>query len=65
MRKPEDRTSDYVCASCGVQFLSEEQKKQGGVSTFSISECGLCGEKTHTTHIRRYNYLNKKEDDNT
>lgn len=56
----ETRTSDYVCFSCGVNFLSEKQKKEGGVSTFSTSECGLCGKTTHTTHIRIYNYLNKQ-----
>lgn len=62
MINPEQRTSDYVCVPCGVQFLSEEQKKKGGVSTFSISECGLCNTRTNTTHIRKYNYLNKPDE---
>lgn len=62
MKSREDRTSDYVCISCGVKFLSEKQKKQGGVTTVHKGECGLCGEITSITHIRKYNWLIKKED---
>ena len=54
----DNRKSDYVCFDCGVQFLTEEQKNGGGsVSTFSVSECCLCGEEKGTTHIRHYNRL--------
>lgn len=54
----DNRKSDYVCFDCGVQFLTEEQKKNDGrVATFSVSECCLCGEEKGTTNIRTYNYL--------
>jgi len=59
MLSPEERTSDYVCASCGIKFLTDKQKEESSPTTFSVSECGLCGEKTSTTHIRKYNYLQK------
>lgn len=58
----DNRTSDYVCVPCGIQFLSEKQKEEGGVSTFSNGECGLCNQVTMITHMRIYNYLHKKEE---
>lgn len=51
------RTSDYVCVDCGVKFLTKNQKEKGGVSTFHLGKCGLCGEEKSITHIRTYNYL--------
>ena len=51
------RTSDYVCVDCGVKFLTDKQKENGGVSTFHLGKCGLCGEEKSITHIRTYNYL--------
>lgn len=59
--KSENRTSDYVCVECGVQYLSENQKKEEGIATtFSDSECGVCKKEKPTTHIRHYNYLKIK-----
>jgi len=57
----EDRTSDYVCANCGIPFLTEKQKSEPRICTVFIDTCGLCGKKEAVTHIRNYNYLNKKE----
>ena len=54
-----ERTSDYVCQPCGVGYLSEKQLKDNSVSTYSVSECGLCHKKTSTTHMRHFNYLTK------
>lgn len=59
-QKAEGRTSDYVCADCGVKYLTEKQKKQDRVSTFHLNICGLCGEEEGVTHIRTYNYLQVK-----
>lgn len=56
----ETRTSDSVCVACGVNFLSEEQKKESSVTTFHKGECGLCEKNTLVTHMRHYNYLFKK-----
>lgn len=62
MKDRENRTSDYVCCSCGVQYLTEEQKKEGGnVVTAHLGNCGLCGKEDTVIHIRYYNYLFKKE----
>lgn len=57
-----DRKSDYVCVNCGVSFLTEEQKKKARICTFFIDKCGLCDKKESVTHIRNYNYLNKKDE---
>lgn len=55
----EARKGDYVCWDCGTQFLSPKRKSEGegNVVTASISECGLCGQKKGTTHIRTWNWL--------
>ena len=58
----EDRTSDYVCSGCGVKYLTKEQKKENSVCTFFLDTCGLCGKQEAVTHIRNYNYLNKKDE---
>ena len=58
----EQRTSDYVCIDCGVPYLTEKQKKEGGVCTFHVGECGVCRETTSITHMRHYNYLTKVND---
>ena len=60
MTKKENRKSDYVCVKCGVKYLTEEQKDKAQICTFFIGECGLCSEETGITHIRNYNYLNKR-----
>ena len=57
----EQRSSDYVCFKCGLEFLTEKDKKEDAVSTFFTSECGLCRELTLVTNIRNYNYLNIHE----
>jgi hypothetical protein len=57
-----DRKSDYVCVNCGVSFLTEEQKHKARICTFFIDKCGLCGKEDPVTHIRNYNYLNKKDE---
>lgn len=62
MKKKNDRTSDYVCVDCGVPYLTEKQKKEGGhVATFHMGTCGICENHKSITHIRAYNYLNKRE----
>lgn len=54
----DDRKSDYVCIDCGVQFLTDEQKKAGGYpTTFHQGECCLCEKDKSITNIRRYNWL--------
>ena len=57
----EARISDYVCFDCGIKYLTPEQIEEGGVSTFSVSTCGICEEKKGTTHIRHYNYLRTEQ----
>ena len=60
----EDRTSDYVCTPCGLQFLSEKQKAQeGGVHTAHLAKCGVCGKEDTVLHIRVYNWLFKPKED--
>ena len=59
----ENRTSDYVCIPCGVQFLSEKQKSADGhAHTAHKSECGICGKENLVIHIRAYNWLFKPKD---
>ncbi len=54
----DNRTSDYVCIDCGVPFLTEKQKSEGGHgTTFHKTVCGLCGKEGSVTHIRHYNRL--------
>lgn len=53
----DNRTSDYVCWDCGIQFLTEAQKKREGVVTAHKSICGLCREDKSVTHIRHWNWL--------
>lgn len=55
--KIDSRTSDYVCFDCGLQFLTEEQKKRNGVVTAHESVCGLCQKNKIVTHIRNFNWL--------
>ena len=57
--KKENRTSDYVCESCGKEYLSKGQLRRDRIFTSHTGECGLCGKTTGITHIRNYNYLNK------
>lgn len=61
MTMKENRKSDYVCVKCGVKYLTEEQKDKTMICTFYLGTCGLCNEHVAITHIRNYNYLNKKE----
>lgn len=56
----EERTSDYVCFPCGREYLTDAQKKKGHVVTAHNGICGLCGKETSITHMRAFNYLNKK-----
>jgi hypothetical protein len=56
-----DSKSDYVCSECGVKYLTEQQKKENRVCTFFLGTCGLCKKQAAITHIRNYNYLNKKK----
>ncbi len=51
---------EQVCVECGVPHLTEKQKMQGGVHTFSVGECIVCNEKKLVTSTRHYNYLGKK-----
>ena len=37
----DNRTSDFICWDCGLQFLQVEQKKRQGVVTVHQSTCGL------------------------
>jgi transcription initiation factor IIE alpha subunit len=60
MKKKESRKSDYICSKCGVDYLTQEQKDKARICTFFLGTCGLCNEHTAITHIRNYNYLNKK-----
>lgn len=53
----DNRTSDYACWDCGLQFLTAEQKKRDGVVTANESNCGLCGERKAVIHIRHWNWL--------
>ena len=49
---------DQVCFDCGVKYLTERQKKNGGnVVTFNIGECCKCKQQKSVTSIRHYNYL--------
>lgn len=58
------RTSDYVCADCGIKHLTAEQlAKDDHVATYHLGECGVCGTVTSITHIRTYNYMRKPKED--
>lgn len=57
----DNRPHDFVCFDCGHEFLTEKQKKGGGVVTAHKGECCLCGEEKGITHIRAFNYLKKRE----
>jgi len=61
MKKKESRKSDYVCSKCGIEYLTEKQKEKARICTFFLGTCGLCNKHAAITHIRNYNYLNKKE----
>lgn len=49
----------HVCVPCGVKYLTEKQKSEGGAVTANLGHCGVCNTFTHIIHIRHYNYLNK------
>ena len=53
----DNRTSDYCCVECGIQYLTPEQKERNHITTFHVSECGICGETKDVCGIRNYNYL--------
>jgi len=60
-------TSDYVCVACGNDFLSPAQhikrEAAGGlVSTMHAGVCDVCHEWKTVTHIRHFNYLQKREE---
>jgi hypothetical protein len=61
MNTVENRKSDYVCVECGVPYLTDKQKEEGGCTTFHKGICGICEEEKSITHIRTYNYLQKKD----
>ena len=48
-----------VCIPCGVQYLTDKQKGQGGVVTANKGICGLCGKEEYVVPIRHYNNLQK------
>lgn len=54
-----DPNNDYVCADCGIPFLTEKDKNNPSYcySTFHQSECCLCRETKGVTHIRNFNRL--------
>lgn len=56
----DNRTSDFICWDCGLQFLQAEQKKRHGIATTHQSTCGLCGTDKPVTHYRNWNYLHIK-----
>jgi hypothetical protein len=49
-----------VCIPCGVTFLTESQKKEGGVVTTYKGICYACKKETNVTSTRHYNYLVKQ-----
>lgn len=55
-------TNNYICAECGLAFLSDVQKSENRISTYHIGECTICKEIKNVTHIRIYNYLEKSVD---
>lgn len=59
IQEPKITGSEVVCVDCGLKYLTDEQKKRGGVTTFHEGECFLCGQTKPVTSIRHYNYLNQ------
>lgn len=53
----DNRISDYVCWDCGLQFITDEQKKREEVVTAHKSICGLCNQHKLVTSIRNWNWL--------
>lgn len=47
----------WVCWDCGMPYLTEKQKQQGGAITAHINICDVCGENKTVTHVRHWNYL--------
>jgi hypothetical protein len=58
-------TDQHVCVPCGIQFLTEEQKREGGVHTAVRGICCLCGSLTTVLPTRHYNYLTKPKCETT
>ena len=50
-------TAQYVCKDCGIKYGTERD----GLETYHIGECDVCGKLRELCHVRRYNYLRKKE----
>jgi DNA-directed RNA polymerase subunit RPC12/RpoP len=59
--KNSERTSNYVCFTCGRKYLTEKQKNDEHISTFHLGKCGVCNLEKPVTSIRNYNYLIKPE----
>lgn len=57
----DNRTSDYICFDCGLQFLTEEQKKRENITTAHKAKCGLCQQEKTVIHFRHWNYLHAWE----
>lgn len=53
----EERTSDYICSTCGNKYLTDEQKKRKIIVTVHDDYCGLCGKFGPVINIRYYNWL--------
>lgn len=55
-----EQRGKVCCSDCGIKYLTKEQKAEGGVCTFHIGTCSVCGnEETLVTNVRHYNYLNE------
>ncbi len=51
-----------VCFDCGVKYLTEKQKQQGGNAvTFHQGICCQCGMEKSVTSVRHYNNLKSQE----
>lgn len=53
------RNSDYVCIECGKEH--GEISKSPSQTTFFTGICGVCEKEKSITHIRSFNYLQKKK----
>lgn len=56
-----DNKPSYVCFDCGGEYLTDKQNKEVMVVTAHLGICGICEKTKSVTHIRNFNYLNKKK----
>jgi len=50
-------TAGWCCRDCGEKYGTYRE----GIETYHLDKCDVCGGTKEICHVRRYNYLRKKE----